>query len=76
MALSSAKAEYMVAIQSTCEDIWMRKILVGLFGSQMDPTVIHCDNQSCIKLSINPMFHDRSKHINIRYHHLRDYVER
>jgi len=31
----------------------------------MDPTVIYCDNQSCIKLSENPVFHDRSKHIDI-----------
>jgi len=54
----------------------MRKILVGLFGSHLDPTVIYCDNQSCIKLSINPVFHDRSKHIDIRYHHLRDCVQR
>eukprot|EP00253_Pinus_taeda_P008557 PITA_08557 len=44
VALSSAEAEYMVAIQS------------------------------CIKLSENPVFHDRSKHIDIRYHHLRDCV--
>jgi hypothetical protein len=53
----------------------MRKILVGFFGSHLDPTVIYCDNQSCIKLSINPVFHDRSKHIDIRYHHLRDCVQ-
>eukprot|EP00253_Pinus_taeda_P034615 PITA_34615 len=50
------------------------KILMGLFGQRMDPTVIYCDNQSCIKLSENPVFHDRSKHIDIRYHHLRDCV--
>ena len=54
----------------------MRKILVGLFGSHMDMTMIHCDNQSYIKLSINPVFHDRSKHIDIRYHHLRYFVQR
>jgi len=36
--------------------------------------VIYCDNQSCIKLSENPIFHDRSKNIDIRYHHLRDCV--
>jgi hypothetical protein len=54
----------------------MRKILVGLFDSHLDLTVIYCDNQSCIKLSINLMFHDRSKHIDIRYHHLRDCVQR
>ena len=54
----------------------MRKILVGLFGSHLDPIVIHCDNQSCIKLSTNPMFDDRSKHIDIQYHHIRDCVQR
>jgi hypothetical protein len=42
----------------------------------MAPTVIHCDNQSCIKLSENPVFHDRSKHIEIRYHFIRDWVHR
>jgi hypothetical protein len=76
VALSSAEAEYMAASQATCEAIWMRKILVGLFGSHLDPTMIYCDNQSCIKLSINPVFHDISKHIDIRYHHLRDCVQR
>jgi len=71
-----SEAEYMVVSHATCEAIWMRKILVGLFGQQMDPTVIYCNNQSCIKSSENRVFHDRSKHINIRYHHLRDCVLR
>ena len=65
MALSSVEAKYMAASQATCEAIWMRKIMFGLFGSHLDPIVIHCDNQSCIKLSINPVFQDRSKHIYI-----------
>jgi len=38
--------------------------------------MIYCDNQSCIKLFENPVFHDWSKHIDIRYHHLRDCVLR
>eukprot|EP00253_Pinus_taeda_P004591 PITA_04591 len=74
VALSSAEAEYMTTSQAAWEAIWMRKILVGLFGQMMDPTVIYCDNLSCIKLSENPVFHDRSKHIDICYHHLRDCV--
>jgi ATP sulfurylase len=51
-------------------------MLVGLFGVQLRPTMIYCDNQSCIKLSKNPVFHDHSKHIEIRYHFIRDYVQR
>eukprot|EP00253_Pinus_taeda_P027206 PITA_27206 len=74
VALSLAKVEYMASSQVACEAIWMRKILVGLFDQRMDATVIYCDNQSCIKLSENPVFHDRSKHIDIRYHQLRNYV--
>eukprot|EP00253_Pinus_taeda_P022118 PITA_22118 len=76
LALSTVEAEYMASSQATCEAIWTWKILVGLFDQRMDPTVIYCDNQSCIKLSENPVFHDRSKHIDIRYHHLRDCVAR
>ena len=76
MALSSVEAEYMAASLAACEAIWMRNILVGLFSSHLDPTVIYCDNQSCIKLSVNLVFHDRSKHIDIWYHHIRDCVQR
>jgi hypothetical protein len=44
VALSSAEAEYMAASQVANEAIWMRKILVGLFGSHLYPAVIYCDN--------------------------------
>jgi hypothetical protein len=76
VALSSAEAGYMAASQASCEALWLRKMLIGLFGVQLRPTVIFCDNQSCIKLSKNPVFHNRSKHIEIRYHFIRDYVQR
>ena len=44
MALSSVKAKYMAASQASCEGIWPRKMLVGLFGQELRPTVIYCDN--------------------------------
>ena len=37
---------------------------------------IHCDNQSCIKVTKNPVFHDKSKHIELRYHFFRDMVQK
>jgi len=55
----------MVASQAACEVIWMKKILVFLFGKQMDPTLIYYNNKSCIKLSKNVVFHDWSNHIDI-----------
>ena len=75
MALSSVEAEYMAASLAACEAIWMKNILVDSFGSHLDPTMICCDNHSCIKLLVNPVFHDISKHIGIRYHHIRDSVQ-
>jgi hypothetical protein len=72
VALSSAEAEYMAASQASCEALWLQKMLVDLFGSKLDPTIIYYDNQSCIKLFENPVFHDRSKHIDIMYHFIRD----
>jgi len=48
----------MAASQATCEEIWMRKILVGLFGQIMDLAMIYCDNKSCINLFENLVFHD------------------
>ena len=42
----------------------------------MDATCIYRDNQSCIKLSENPVFHDKSKHIEIKYQYIHDMVEK
>jgi hypothetical protein len=44
VALSSAEVEYMASIQASCEALWLRKLLVGLFGVQLRPTMIYCDN--------------------------------
>jgi hypothetical protein len=76
VALSFVEAEYMAANLATCEAIWLRKLLMGLFGQELETTVSHCDHRSCIKLSENPVFHDRSKHIEIRFHFIRDYVQK
>ena len=56
--------------------LWLCKLMVDLFDMELSPTVIQCDNQSCIKLSENRVSHDRLKHIEIRYHFIRDYVQR
>lgn len=66
----------MVASQASCESIWLHKLLASLFHQQLRPIVIYCDNYSCIKLIENPILHDRSKHIEIKYHSIHDYVQR
>jgi hypothetical protein len=76
IAQSTAEAEYIVVSVASREAVWLRKLLSDLFSSELEPTVIHCDNQRCINLSENLVFHDRSKHIEMRYHYVRDMVQK
>ena len=76
MALSIAESEYIALSVAVHEAMWLCKLLTNLFDHEMDPTNIHCDNHSCVKLSENPVFHDRSKHIEIKCHYIRDMVQR
>ena len=48
----------------------------GLLDLKLDTTVILCDNQSCIKMIENPLFHDKSKHIEIQYFYIWDMVQK
>jgi hypothetical protein len=59
VALSTAEAEYVALCVAVREVVWLCRLLADLFGHEMDSTVIHCDNQSCVKLFENPVFHDR-----------------
>ena len=76
IAQSTTEAEYIAASDAYKEEVWIKKILNDVFGGNNDSMIIHCDNQSCIKLSENPVFHDRLKHIEMRYHVIRDLVQR
>ena len=76
MALSIAEAEYITMSMASCEVVWLQNIFSELFRNVLETTVILCDNQSGICMTENPVFHDRSKHIDIRYHFIRDMVQR
>jgi hypothetical protein len=65
IALSTTEEEYIVACSTSCEAIWLLKLLTGLFDLEMEATLILCDNQSCIKMIENHVFHDKSKQIEI-----------
>jgi hypothetical protein len=68
--------KYIVACSTSCEAIWIQNLLTCLFDLDMEATMILCDNQSCIKMTENLVFHDKSKHIEIWYHYIRDMVKR
>jgi len=70
VALSTTEAEYILANLASYEAVWLRKLFGELFEQVLDRKIIHCDNKSGMCLSDNPMFHDKSKHIEIRYHYI------
>lgn len=72
---SSCESEYRALAHSACEAIWLRSLLHELGFGSPKPTVIGCDNQSAIKLTKNPVFHEKTKHFKIDWHFSRQKVE-
>jgi hypothetical protein len=75
VALSTTEAEYMAACEACTKALWLRKSISDLFDQIPESTIIYCDNKSCIRLSEHHMFHERSKHIEIKYYFIRDKVQ-
>ena len=75
VALITTEVEYMVACEACTEEVWLRKLISDLFDQTPESTIIYCDNQSCIRLSEHPMFHERSKHIEITYYFIQNKVQ-
>lgn len=74
VSLSSTEAEYIALAQGICEAKWLRSLLVEL-GFVMDqPILIFEDNQSCIKVAEEPRAHKRVKHIDVKYHFIREAI--
>jgi hypothetical protein len=75
VALSSAEAEYVALSAAVQEAIWLRSVLEEIGVPQTGPILILEDNQSAIAIANNPESHDKTKHIAIRHHYVRDSVE-
>jgi hypothetical protein len=74
VALLSTEAEYRGAAIVACEVVWLQKLLLDL-GQLVDaPVIIYCDNISSILLANNPVYHARTKHIEVYYHFIREKV--
>ena len=74
VALSTAEAEYMSLASAAQTAIWFRQLLADLGFPQEEATVIYEDNQGCIAMAKNPVSHERTKHIDIKYHFVRELV--
>ncbi|GKE11221.1 putative RNA-directed DNA polymerase [Tanacetum coccineum] len=76
VALSSCEAEFMAATMAACQGIWLRQLLTNITGQNIPPVIMYVDNRSALDLMKNPVFHGRSKHIDIRFHFIRECVEK
>ncbi|KAK1558179.1 hypothetical protein QYE76_027154, partial [Lolium multiflorum] len=77
VAKSSTESEYIAASEASSEAVWMKRFIVelGVVPSALDPFVIYCDNMGAIANAQEPRSHKRLKHIKLRYHSIREYIE-
>ncbi|GJW63069.1 retrovirus-related pol polyprotein from transposon TNT 1-94 [Tanacetum coccineum] len=72
---SSAEAEYRALAVTCCEVTWRLSLLKDLGLKDLHPITLHCDNQAAIHIAANPVFHARTKNIEVDCHYVRDQVK-
>ncbi|KAK2980438.1 hypothetical protein RJ640_013992 [Escallonia rubra] len=72
MVRSSAEAEFHSMAQGTCELLWLKTILKDLKIKLEAPMKLYCDNKSAINIAHNPVLHDRTKHMEVDRHFIKD----
>ena len=75
VACSTVEAEYVATSEAAREAMWLRQLLEEIGIRQTGPTLINCDNKGAIRLALNPGTHQRTKHIDIKHHFIRELVE-
>jgi hypothetical protein len=72
---SPTESEYKSLHHATLEVVWLRQLITEMGYEQMAATIIHEDNESAIDCTKNPVSHSKMKHIDVKYHVIRDYIE-
>ena len=75
VAQSSCEAEYIAAANAACQALWLARVLAEVQGSAPRVPMLRVDNKSAIALMKNPVLHGQSKHIQVKYHLVRESVE-
>jgi hypothetical protein len=74
VALSSCEAEYIAVAAGACQGVWLSRLVAELTGGKTEKFRLLIDNKSAIELSKNPVYHERSKHIDTRFHYIRECI--
>ena len=75
VARSSAEAEFRAVAHGICEGMWIKRILEELKFPQSKPIKIYCDNKAAISIAHNPVLHDRTKHIEVDKHFIKEKID-
>ena len=75
ISLSTTESEYIAATYAAKEALWLRALILQLFGVDSGPTTLFSDNQSAIALTKEHQYHARTKHIDVRFHFIRWIIE-
>lgn len=75
VARSSAEAEYRSMALTTCEVTWLSALLKDIGIKNLPPTILKCDNQAALAIAANPVLHEKTKHVEIDCHYVRDQLQ-
>ena len=75
VARSSAEAEFRAMAHGICEGMWLRRLLNELGITTTEPVNMYCDNQAAIRIARNPVHHDRTKHVEIDRHFIKEKLD-
>ena len=72
---SSVESEYIAMAQSVCEIMWLYQLLMEVGIKTVVPAKLRCDNQTALHIASNPVFHERTKHVEINCHFIREKIQ-
>ena len=75
VARSSAKAEFRAVAHGICAVMWIKRMLGELTASDSLPMKLYCDNKAAISIAYNPVLHDRTKHVEVDEHFIKEKLE-
>ena len=75
VARSSAEAEYRAMAHGICEAIWIKRLLEELRITSEEPVQLFCDNKATISIAHNPVHHDRTKHVEVDRHFIKEKID-